>query len=191
MYFWINPVCFFIEVCEYSAEAVSFLPPPCSLLLFLPSCSDLSFTEIVNQLNALSCFHGDDDGDDDEGVHKQTCKAKAKPAASTQGLLFWLSFTHFSFLTFVSLTCEHPVTSPSPFMVVVFFIWWYLYIGGRFLPYVPLWPLQTLILCLCSSCSTFVVLGVDIQVDVLHLFMNPHPFFCVNCNWKWTELQII
>ncbi|XP_023819167.1 EH domain-binding protein 1 isoform X5 [Oryzias latipes] len=49
-------------------------------------------TEIVNQLNALSCFHGDDDGDDDEGVHKQTCKAKAKPAASTQELINKLNF---------------------------------------------------------------------------------------------------
>uniref|UniRef100_A0A3B3E1K5 EH domain binding protein 1 n=1 Tax=Oryzias melastigma TaxID=30732 RepID=A0A3B3E1K5_ORYME len=47
-------------------------------------------TEIVNQLNALSCFHGDDD--DDEGVHKQTCKAKAKPAASAQELINKLNF---------------------------------------------------------------------------------------------------
>lgn len=45
----------------------------------------LSFTEIVNQLNALSCLHGDDD--DDDGVLKRARKATAKPAASSQGLL--------------------------------------------------------------------------------------------------------
>lgn len=60
---------------------------PCSLLFFLPPCMDLSFTEIVNQLNALSCLHGDDD-DDDGGVHKRARKATAKPAASSQGLFF-------------------------------------------------------------------------------------------------------
>lgn len=46
---------------------------------------DLSFAEIVNQLNALSCLHGDDD-DDDGGVPKRARKATAKPAASSQGL---------------------------------------------------------------------------------------------------------
>lgn len=55
---------------------------------FFPlSCAGLPFTEIVNQLNALSCLHGDDD--DDDGFPKRA--RKAKPAASSQGL-FLLSF---------------------------------------------------------------------------------------------------
>lgn len=48
----------------------------------------LSFTEIVNQLNALSCLHDDDDDDDEGGLLKRACKATAKPAASSQGLFF-------------------------------------------------------------------------------------------------------
>lgn len=45
----------------------------------------LLFTEIVNQLNALSCLHGDDDDDaGDGGFLKQARKAAAKP--SSQGL---------------------------------------------------------------------------------------------------------
>lgn len=47
----------------------------------------LLFTEIVNQLNALSCLHGDDDDDDgDGGFLKRARKAAAKPAGSSQGL---------------------------------------------------------------------------------------------------------
>lgn len=46
----------------------------------------LLFTEIVNQLNALSCLHGDDDDAGDGGFLKQARKAAAKPAASSQGL---------------------------------------------------------------------------------------------------------
>lgn len=45
----------------------------------------LLFTEIVNQLNALSCLHGDDD-DDDDGFLKRAHKAAAKPAAFSKGL---------------------------------------------------------------------------------------------------------
>lgn len=47
----------------------------------------LLFTEIVNQLNALSCLHGDDDDDEgDGGFLKRARKAATKPAASSQGL---------------------------------------------------------------------------------------------------------
>lgn len=66
---------------------------------FLPSCMALSFTEIVNQLNALSCLHGDDDDDDGGGVLKRARKATAKPAASSQGLFspFFTSLPVFLF----------------------------------------------------------------------------------------------
>lgn len=73
---------------------------PCSLLFFLPPfLYRLSFTEIVNQLNALSCLHGDDD--DDEGVLKRARKATAKPAASSQGL--FSPFFHLFHPVFLTL----------------------------------------------------------------------------------------
>lgn len=79
---------------------------------FLPSCMALSFTEIVNQLNALSCLHGDDD--DDDGVLKRARKATAKPAASSQGL-----FSPFFHLSHPLSSCEHCVTSTPPFITTV------------------------------------------------------------------------
>lgn len=73
----------------------------------LPSCMDLSFAEIVNQLNALSCLHGDDD--DDGGVPKRARKATAKPAASSQGLFspFFHPFSSrdSSFIVLWTLCC--------------------------------------------------------------------------------------
>lgn len=74
--------------CVYDVSTVGNNILPFSLLLsILLSCMALLFTEIVNQLNALSCLHGDDDDDDgDGGFLKRARKAATKPAASSQGL---------------------------------------------------------------------------------------------------------
>lgn len=86
-----------------SIQEVTTFCPFSFPLSFLLSCMALLFTEIVNQLNALSCLHGDDDDAGDGGFLKQARKAAAKPAASSQGLcssffhllpcsrLFWAS----------------------------------------------------------------------------------------------------
>lgn len=76
-----------VVVCGLSGWGVLFCLVHC-FSSSLPSCMDLSFAEIVNQLNALSCLHGDDDDDDGGGVPKRARKATAKPAASSQGLFF-------------------------------------------------------------------------------------------------------
>lgn len=76
----------------------------------LPSCMDLSFAEIVNQLNALSCLHGDDD--DDGGVPKRARKATAKPAASSQGL--FSTFLSPLFIPRFFLYCLVNIVLPLP-----------------------------------------------------------------------------
>lgn len=93
-----------------SIQDVTIFCPFSFPLSFLLSCMALLFTEIVNQLNALSCLHGDDDDDaGDGGFLKQARKAAAKPAASSQGLCS--SFFHL--FPCVPDSCEHclPCTS--------------------------------------------------------------------------------
>lgn len=79
----------------------------------------LLFTEIVNQLNALSCLHGDDDDDEgDGGFLKRARKAAAKPAASSQGLCS--PFFHLS--PRVPDSCNVAATFPfTPAIIWVFF----------------------------------------------------------------------
>lgn len=100
----------------------------------------LLFTEIVNQLNALSCLHGDDDDDDgDGGFLKRARKAAAKPAASSQGLcspffhlsprvpdslvmspLHFRSFPQlFGFFFFIQLFSSFLLISPILYFVMV------------------------------------------------------------------------
>lgn len=93
------------HVCSCSQWVVLFCLVHC-YFSFLPSCMALLFTEIVNQLNALSCLHGDDD--DDDGFLKRARKAAAKPAASSQGLCS----PFFHLLTPVS-SCEHWLLSTT------------------------------------------------------------------------------
>ena len=74
----------------------------------------LSFAEIVNQLNALSCLHLDDD-DDDDGVLKRARKACAKPAASSQGFLFtFLSSLSLSIVSRRALISSLQLSPLSP-----------------------------------------------------------------------------
>lgn len=108
------------RVCGCSRWVVLFCLVHC-YSSFLPSCMALSFTEIVNQLNALSCLHGDDD-DDDDGVLKRARKATAKPAASSQGLFSpFFHLSHPVFLTLLSTSCEHCVPSTLPFITSISF----------------------------------------------------------------------
>lgn len=72
----------------------------------------LLFTEIVNQLNALSCLHGDEDDAGDAGFLKQARKAAAKPAASSQGLCS-------SFFHLLPRVLDSPVIIASPALLFV------------------------------------------------------------------------
>lgn len=107
-----------VSVCGYSEWIVLFCLVHC-YSSFLPSCMALSFTEIVNQLNALSCLHGDDD---DDGVLKRARKATAKPAATSQGLFspFFL-LSHPVFLTLLLSSCEHCVSFALLFITTFYF----------------------------------------------------------------------
>lgn len=114
---------------------------------FLPSCMALLFTEIVNQLNALSCLHGDDD-DDDGGVLKRARKAAAKPAASSQGL-----FSPFSPRVPDSYQLVNIVSSSQPFIATIFFSIYLFFLIRPFSASPLSLPLSLLTLVLWTCCG--------------------------------------
>lgn len=125
----------------------------------LPSCMDLSFAEIVNQLNALSCLHGDDD--DDGGVPKRARKATAKPAASSQGLFspFFHPFSSrdSSFIVLWTLCCLF-----LPLSVTV-----YIYIFISFFIFPPIMFCLPLFLSLFGSTLPYPLILRDIGIVVV------------------------
>lgn len=96
----------------------------------------LLFTEIVNQLNALSCLHGDDD--DDGGVLKRARKATAKPAASSQGLFFTFLSPLLTLCSRLSYQLVNIVSSALPFIATIsYHIFIFLNLSFSSFPLIP------------------------------------------------------